>query len=73
MPTRTPAAPPAPCSLGHHSIGARVCWTHGLRLLTGVVLGHKAHQRWITVQLSDGTAKGMPCGGVAPDRRAVAR
>lgn len=68
-----PSPPPAPCALSHHSIGARVCWTHGLQRLTGVVMGHRGHQRWITIQLPDGQAVGMPCGGVAADRRVVAR
>lgn len=62
-----PSPPLAPCRLGHHSIGARVCWTEGLTLLRGVVMGHRGSQRVITVMADSGRTVMMSCGGVARD------
>lgn len=60
-----PSPPIAPCRLGHHNIGHEVCWTEGFQRLRGVVMGHKGDQRFITIQVSDGQVRVMPCGGVA--------
>lgn len=66
--TRPPGPPPAPCRLAHHNVGHRVVWTRGLTTLRGTVMGHRGDQRFITIQLPDGTAVAMPCGAVAADR-----
>lgn len=68
-----PSSPPSPCRLAHHNVGHSVVWTEGLDRRTGIVLGHRAAQRWITIRRPDGSAVSMPCGGVAAAELAVAR
>lgn len=63
--TRPPAAPHKPCLLAHHDIGRRVIWTEGLIRMTGTVLGHRQHQRVITIIADSGGHRLVSCGGVA--------
>jgi len=68
QPIKAVAPPHASCRLAHHNVGHRVVWTRGLTTLRGTVMGHRGDQRFITIQLPDGTAVAMPCGAVAADR-----
>ena len=63
--TRPPAPPHPACCLRHHNIGMRVCWRQGFQFKRGTVMGHKGDQRFISIQLDDGSVQAMPCGGVA--------